>query len=92
MKLNLSVRAKNPVFWFNVALAVVAPVLTYFGLTGADFTTWGIVGKTILSAVMNPYVVFSVLVSIWNALNDPTTSGVSDSATAMTYTKPKKDE
>ena len=62
--MNLKVRAKNPVFWFNILLAVVAPVLAYFGLTGADFTTWEFVLETIVKAVQNPYVVFGVVVSV----------------------------
>jgi len=27
-------------------------------------------------------------VSVWNAINDPTTKGLADSARAMTYDKP----
>ena len=90
--MNLTVRMNNPVFWFNILLAIVAPVLAYFGLTGADFTTWGMVWGTAMEAVSNPYVVFSVVVSVWNALNDPTTAGVKDSARAMTYDAPWKEE
>ena len=90
--MNLKVRVKNPVFWFNIALAVVAPVLAYFGLTGADFTTWEFVLETIVKAVQNPYVVFGVAVSVWNALNDPTTGGVGDSKRAMGYEKPFKED
>ena len=90
--MNLKVRAKNPVFWFNILLAVVAPVLAYFGLTGADFTTWEFVFETIVKAVQNPYVVFGVVVSVWNALNDPTTAGVGDSKRAMGYDRPFKED
>jgi len=87
--LNLKVRLKNPVFLFQVALAIVTPVLAYYGLTGADFTSWAVVGDTILKALSNPYVVFTAAVAVWNAINDPTTAGVSDSEQAMTYTAPK---
>lgn len=90
--MNIKVRMKNPVFWFNIALAVVAPVLAYFGLTGADFTTWEFVWETIVNAIKNPYVVFSVAVSVWAALNDPTTAGVGDSKRAMGYEKPYREE
>ena len=37
-------------------------------------------------------VVAAMLVSIWNAVNDPTTEGLSDSPTACTYDSPKKEE
>ena len=88
--MNLTVRKNNPVFWFNILLAVVAPVLAYFGLTGADFTTWPMVWEVAVQAVSNPYVVVMVIVSVWNALNDHTTAGVGDSARAKTYTVPSK--
>ncbi|WP_367399618.1 phage holin [Anaerotruncus massiliensis (ex Togo et al. 2019)] len=41
--------------------------------------------------MQNPVVVVSVLVSVFNALTDPTTSGVNDSVRAMTYETPHKD-
>ena len=92
MKLNLTVRVKNPVFWVNIALAIVAPIMAYFGLTGADFTSWPLVWETFRAAALNPYVVITVVVSVWNAINDPTTAGITDSARAMTYTKPSTDK
>lgn len=90
MKINWKVRFKNPQFWIQIILAVVAPVLAYFGLTGADFTTWGKVGETILAAISNPYVVVSVLVSVYNSVIDNTTAGIGDSEQALTYDEPKK--
>lgn len=91
MKINWKVRIKNPLFWVQVALAVLMPVLAYMGLTVEDLTSWSILGATLFEAVKNPYVLGLVVVSVWNAVNDPTTSGVSDSPLAMTYTKPRKD-
>ena len=88
MKINLKVRAKNPAFWVQIALAVGTPVLAYFGLTGADMTTWARVAQTCMQAVSNPYVCMLVTVSVYNALQDPTTPGIGDSARAMTYKKP----
>lgn len=88
--MNFKVRMRNPVFWAQIALSIVSPVLAYFGLTGADFTTWAFVFETAARAVANPYVVVLMAVSVWNALNDPTTAGVGDSARAMTYEKPGK--
>ena len=90
--MNFTVRKNNPVFWFNIALAVVAPVMAYFNLTGSDFTTWGFLWETVVKAVQNPWVVILVAVSVWNALNDPTTAGVGDSERAMGYVKPSKGE
>lgn len=88
--INLKVRFKNPVFIAQLVMAVLLPILTYFGLTVQDLNSWSVLGKTLLEAVSNPYVIVTVIVSVWNAVNDPTTKGVSDSTRAMTYTEPKK--
>ena len=71
-----------------MAMAIITPILAYFGLTGGDFTTWGAVADTALKAISNPYVCSLVLVSVWNALQDPTTKGISDSKRALTYKEP----
>lgn len=91
MKINLKVRFKNPVFIANLAMAILLPILTYMGLSWEDMTTWAALGKVFVSAIQNPVVVVSVVVSVWNALNDPTTAGISDSTRAMTYTEPSKE-
>lgn len=88
--MNLTVRKNNPVFWCNILLAIVAPVMGYYGLTGADFTTWEMVWETAVKAVQNPYVLAGVAVAVWNAFNDPTTAGLSDSERAKEYVKPAK--
>lgn len=36
----------------------------------------------------NPYVLCLATVSVWNALQDPTTPGLSDSTRALGYTTP----
>ena len=88
MKLNIPVRLKNPVFWAQMGLALLTPILAYFGLTGADITSWPILGQTLMAAVSNPYVCALAAVSVCNAINDPTTKGVGDSARALTYDSP----
>ena len=89
MKINIPVRLKNPVFWAQIGLAVFTPILAYFGLTGADMTSWAILGNTLLSAISNPWVCALVVVSVWNAINDPTTKGLGDSTRALTYSNPQ---
>ena len=88
MKINVPVRLRNPVFWAQVSLAIFTPILAYFGLTGADITSWPMLGQTMLAAVSNPYVCVLVVVSVWNAVNDPTTSGLGDSTRALAKCKP----
>lgn len=89
--MNLKVRFKNPVFIAQLILAILTPILAYAGLTFQDLTSWDALGKLLLGAISNPYVLGLIAVSVWNALNDPTTSGVGDSNRALTYVKPFKD-
>ena len=88
--MNLKVRVKNPVFWVQIVLSILTPVLAYAGLTAQDLTTWGKVLELIVMAVSNPYVISLVVVSVWNTFNDPTTKGLGDSKRAMNYDKPNK--
>ena len=88
--MNFKVRFKNPIFIVQIILAILTPILAYAGLTAQDITTWETLGNLLLGAVKNPYVLSLVAVSIWNAMNDPTTAGVKDSAQAMTYDRPRK--
>lgn len=88
MKINLKVRFKNPVFIAQLILAIFTPILAYAGLTAQDLTTWSALVALILSAIRNPYVLSLVVISVWNALNDPTTTGVNDSVKALSYQTP----
>lgn len=90
--MNLKIRFKNPVFIVQLILAILTPILAYAGLTFQDITTWKALGDLLLGAISNPYVLGMIAVSVWNALNDPTTSGVTDSARALTYTSPNKEK
>ncbi len=88
--MNLKVRIRNPVFWVQMLLCAFATATAYAGLTAADLTTWAGVWQVIAGAASNPYCLFLIASNLWAALNDPTTSGFSDSARAMTYNKPLK--
>ena len=90
-KINWKVRfnKENILFIAQVIVSVVIPILTYFGLQASDLTTWAKVGDTFVAAISNPYVVVMALVSLFNAITDPTTKGIGDSTTALTYSEPK---
>ena len=90
--MNWKVRFKNPLFIAQMILAVLTPILAYAGLTVKDLTTWQALGDLLMGALSNPYVLGLVIVSVFNAVTDPTTSGVKDSEQALTYTKPKERE
>lgn len=91
MKINWRVRFKNPVFWRNIIISIIAPILTYIGVGWEEITTWYALWELIVQAVANPVIVVAVICSVWNAINDPTTAGDSDSITALSYTTPKQE-
>lgn len=90
--MNFKVRFKNPIFIAQFILAILTPILAYAGLTLQDLTSWTKLGQLLINALSNPYVLGLIAVSVWNALNDPTTAGVTDSKQAMTYQIPKPKE
>lgn len=92
MKINWIARIKNPIFWVQVAGTIILTALTYNSLQPTDLTSWAGVGQLLLGIVTNPYLLISCLWAVWNAVNDPTTSGVTDSTQALTYTAPKSDK
>ena len=88
--INWKVRANNPQFWFQIFLAIAVPIGTYFGVTGKDVTSWKVLIDLIGQAVSNPYVIAMVAVSVYNAVNDPSTKGVKDGENALEYVKPSQ--
>lgn len=90
--INWKVRFKNPLFIAQIIAAILVPILGYAGMTAQDLTSWATLGDTLLLAVSNPYVLALVVVSVYNAISDPTTSGLSDSELSLLYDKPRKDD
>lgn len=90
--INWKVRFKNPLFIAQIIAAILVPILGYAGMAAQDLTSWTALGDMLLLAVSNPYVLALVVVSVYNAITDPTTSGLSDSELALLYDKPRKDE
>lgn len=85
MKINWSVRLKNKTFWLTAIPALLllgSQVLALFGISW-DYTPLA----QQLSAICG--IVFGLL-ALLGVVNDPTTTGVSDSAQALTYQNPKK--
>lgn len=86
--MNLKVRLKNPVFWVQLIVGAFATAMAYAGLTAAEMTSWSGVWQVVQGAFTNPYCLFLIASNVWNALNDPTTAGVTDSDRAKSYDKP----
>lgn len=82
--INWKVRIKNKNFWFAIIPAVallIQAIATLFGFT-LDLSDFS--GK-MLVVVDCVFVVLAIL----GIVNDPTTTGISDSSRAMTYDEPK---
>ena len=88
MGINWKIRFKNPMFYAQLILSFITPILAYMGLTAQDLTTWSAVGNILFEAASNPYVLGMVVISVYNAVIDPTSTGLTDSKTAMQYYKP----
>lgn len=83
--INWQVRIKNKQFWLSLIPAVlllVQVVAAVFGFT----LDLGDIGNKLLDVVNALFAVLAIL----GIVTDPTTSGVSDSAQALTYDKPKE--
>lgn len=89
-KMNLKVRIKNPVFWLEIACSIIFPALASIGMRWSDVTSWKTLIEALNNALLNPVILASVFSSVLAALNDPTTKGFKDSASALTYQNPKE--
>lgn len=88
-RINWKVRMKNPLFWVEVGLAVISTALVYNSLEPQDLTSWNGLGNLLVGIISNPYLLFMCGVSVFNAINDPTTKGLKDSNNAINYSEPK---
>ena len=85
--INWRVRIRNKAFWVAIipsVLVLIQVVAEVFGYT----LELGELGNKLIAVVNAVFVVLSIL----GVVNDPTTSGLSDSKQAMTYELPKEKE
>ena len=87
--INWKVRMRNPMFWTQILLSVIMPILAYLGLTAEDLS---VLVEVLIKAVSSPYILSLVIVSVYNAITDPTTTGFTDSKRALTYDTPNSDK
>ena len=83
--INWKVRFRNPVFWMTVVPAVVTCIYSVLGAVG-------IVPALTESMVLNIAAAIVTALTTLGVLVDPTTAGMCDSALAMTYSAPRKDD
>ena len=83
--INWTVRFKNKSFWLSFIPAVPLLVQVVAALFGFELDL-GDIGNRLIDVVNAVFAVLAIL----GIVTDPTTSGVSDSAQALTYDKPKE--
>lgn len=86
MKINWKVRLKKKSFWLALVPAIVLLIQIVTNWFGYDLA-FNVLNE---EAVKFINAVFAVLV-ILGIVNDPTTSGISDSRQVLNYKKPRKD-
>lgn len=83
--INWKVRFKNKLFWVSFVSAVLLVIQALLSLFGVNINIEGLNSKLIVLIEA----VFAVL-SVLGVVTDFTTSGVGDSAQALTYEKPRE--
>lgn len=83
--INWAVRFKNKQFWISFIPAVLLLVQVVAAVFGFELDL-GDLGNRLLDVVNALFAVLALL----GIVTDPTTSGMSDSAQALTYDKPKE--
>nr|DAO60548.1 MAG TPA: holin [Caudoviricetes sp.] len=86
MNMNIKVRVRNPWFW----VGVVSVAITAIGVDPQTFTSWAAVWEGIKAVLSNPVQLVTMCLAVLSVFIDPTTAGITDSKTALTYTAPKK--
>lgn len=84
MKINWIVRFKNKNFWVAIIPAILLLIQQLCALFGVELKVAWLSEQ--LTAIVGA--VFAIL-ALLGVVNDPTTSTLSDSEQAMTYTAPK---
>lgn len=83
MMINWKVRVLNKTFWLTLVPALALLLQTFLAVFNVKIE----LGETINKLLVFINALFGVLMIV-GIVNDPTTSGVSDSTRAMTYERP----
>lgn len=83
--INWKVRIKNKTFWMTIIPALLLLLQQVLSLFGITFDVSDLSSK-LLAIVDTVFVVLSIL----GIVVDHTTAGITDSNTALLYTKPKE--
>lgn len=84
MKVNWKARLQSGPFWMGVISAVVAAVFAIIPMCGVELSVTA-------DQVLNVATLILMIPASIGIISDPTTKGLSDSAQALTYDKPRAD-
>ncbi len=84
--INWKVRIKNKAFWMAMIPALLLLAQQVCGMFGIELDIAGI-SEQLIAIIGTAFAILSLL----GVVNDPTTSGMSDSSQAMSYREPRKD-
>lgn len=83
--INWKVRLKNKTFWVAIIPAVILLIQAVAAVFGFSLDL-SILNDNLLAVVEAAFLVLAII----GVVADPTTAGVTDSAQALTYDKPKE--
>ena len=85
MKINWTVRFKNKVFWLAMIPATLMLIKSIANVFGFEIEL-SLIESNLLEVVEAVFVFLGII----GVVADPTTAGLGDSETALTYDTPKK--
>lgn len=85
--MNWKVRFKNKLFWTAIIPAVLLLVQHVLAIFGVEYD-FSVIQQQLLDVVESVFVILVIL----GIVTDHTTAGIHDSARAMTYTTPYKQD
>ena len=78
-KINWKVRFKNPQFIAQITISIFVPILGYAGSNGSGLNILGYFTGFDYRCNQQSLCINDCCVSVYNAIQDPTTSGIGDS-------------
>lgn len=66
--INWKIRFKNPVFYIQLIVSIISSIFAYMGITASEITSWYKLFEIIRQAFSNPYIIFIMVISIYNFL------------------------
>lgn len=65
-------------FWASIIVAIFTPILAAAGMDYTGLSSWPQLWNLICSALSSPATSIAIAMSLWTAINNPTSSGLGD--------------